>query len=385
MAVSAGIRFGSLNVASADLFVDDSLLAIGSSELTDGDYYGIHTDALTDELKHLDEYDELPDIAFNLFDIMEALSVKTELDPEATAAFVEAIEVEKIGNSDVKVNGQSVKCKEYTVLIPEDAMIDYLDACRDAMDELELDRAFEDLLENFGLEDMVYGSDLTDSMEELFDIVEAVLKELGDVELQVYLKDGRLAAVTAEQEVDGGVLELTANFGGKENYVDAFSLELIASEDRTEVFALTLTSEGSHTANGEFTDETTIEIGSYGDTMEFTSELRYDANAKSDNFEWILDLSEAELVLAGQLDSEKDTFRFAFEELSLSAEGETLALSGSYALEPCKKLSLNTKDVTMLEDLDLDDLYDVVMDIADNLEDMMYDLIDSIPELEELM
>ena len=146
-----------------------------------------------------------------------------------------------------------------------------------------------------------------------------------------------------------------------------------------------LTSEGNHSMDGEFTDETTIEIGSYGDLMEFSSELRYDAGAKSDNFEWILDLSEVELVLAGQLDSEKDTFRFAFDELSLTTEGETLALNGTYALEPCKKLSLNTKDVTMLEDLDLDDLYDVVMDIADNLEDMMYDLMESIPELEDLM
>lgn len=385
MAVSAGVRFGALTVASVDVFADDSLVAVGSPELTNGEFYGLHTDAFTDELKHLDEYDELPNIAFNLFDIMETMSVKTELNPEATKAFLEAIEVEKIGSDDIKVNGQSVKCKEYTVLVPEDAMIDYLDACRDAVDDLELDRTLEDLLEGTGLEELGIEANLSSGMDELFDNLEMVLEELGDVELQVYLNSGHLAAVIIEHDVDGGVIELTANFGGKKNYADAFSLELIANDGHDDIFELMLTSEGNHSMDGEFTDETTIEIGSYGDLMEFSSELRYDAGAKSDNFEWILDLSEVELVLAGQLDSEKDTFRFAFDELSLTTEGETLALNGTYALEPCKKLSLNTKDVTMLEDLDLDDLYDVVMDIADNLEDMMYDLMESIPELEDLM
>lgn len=389
MSMTAAAFYGSADLVQASLSLDNTVLAVYSPQFLGDRALGMDTMTLGADLADLDpdNKDMYKNISFNLFDFLDKFTQEPEVDKEALKALRDAIEVEETGKETVEVNGSSVDCTGYSVLIPEDALRDYMDAVEDSMDALELDDAIIDLMESMGVpkDELDY---MKDDIKEavsggaMFDAAKEFIKALGDVELQVYLSDGYVMAVEWEPKVDGTRLEIGLYFGGGKVYEDQLSLEISGGG-----MELLVESEGDHTASsGRYTDVTTITVSGGGSaSFELESELEYEPGADSDNFYWSLGCDEFTLVAEGQLTVGKDSLDLTLDNLELESYGESLALEVSYSVGPYEKRETGAGEVLMIADMSQSDLEDLVWDIQSNAEDWIYDLMNEIPALQQLM
>ena len=376
------------DIASIQLLAEDSAVSAGSPQFTKGKFYGVDTETLGEDLDRLGVEDGSVDvkrISFNIFELIETLTpdeAQTQeivrQEREAGKQLLEALEVSKTGKQSVQVNGESIDAVVYHVLVPEDAMRDYIDAMEDAMELADNQDAVKQALQSVGVPkdeisrimSEMKGSDFSG---ELSDSLSQLVKELGDLELDVYVSGGYVSAVVYEERIDGEKVEIGLYLGGGENYVDDISLEINVSGEK-----LIVESTGDHGAkSGVFTDETTVRVGS----ERFTSELRYEPKADKNNFEWEIKMANtASLTVEGQVTAGKDSLELKLDDVSAKAAGmKVCSLGISCYVGPCKGLTVDAPSLTMLGDMDEEELMELSYDIADNVEDWAYDMMDLIP------
>ncbi len=376
------------DLASIQMLVDGGRMTFSSPEFTKGDAYGFSTETLGADLDKLgaDGGDvDLKKIGFNLFDLMEKATPPAEQTKEmkdavadANKQLFDAVEVEKSGKKSIEVNGKNMDATLYNVVIPEDAMKDYVNALEDVMKMVDTEDMMKDILQSMGFDKSTVNeilSDMgsTDVYGELAAILKQGVKELGDLELEVYVSGGYVCAVSFDYRASGTKVEIELFLGGGDNYVDDLSLEISAGGEK-----LTIESNGDHSAkSGVFTDETTIRLGS----DRVTSELRWEPKASNGNFEWELGISNAaSLQMEGQLTTTKNSVDLQLDNLSVKAAGTKLiSLSAGYYLGPCEGMKVSHSSPKLLSDMDEDDLEDLVYDLQDNAEDWAYGLQDRIP------
>ena len=402
--------WGASDLISAQLALDNGVIAASVPELTDDTFYGLNTETLGADLSDLGVDDEeVEAISFNIFDIYELFTPdlkeneeSAKLMKDAGKALVEAIEVEKTGKGAVDVNGSSVKCATYHVIIPQDAMEDYVDVLEDVVSssaDTYLD-ALVDAVEESGLVDdyeIDYFkeslSDVDDGVKEAADVMKEVLDVIGDLELDAHISDGKIMAVTYEGEIEDVDVEIGVYMGGGKNYADDFSI-VFNGKGYGDTVKIELVSTGDHTAKGgAFTDETTLKVREDGDTLaSFKSELRYEPKAKENNFSWTVKFDDAASFSAeGQLNLEKNSLSVHLDDLTIKADGtKIVSLEADYAIGPCSKVAVTAASPVMLSDLDEDDLMDIAEDIEDNAMDLaetLYDLVeDNLPsEIAEML
>ena len=390
MDFSAAANYGSAELLTLWVQADDDVLSIGCPELLDNKSYGLSTATLGRDLNKLGaELDEgMEEMSFNLFDIMETFSRPAEVDKAAKKALTDAIEVEKTGKSSVDVNGHAVDCTGYHVVIPQNAMRDYLDALEDACRDRGLEDDILDLLETMGIPDSERSyvrSELVDSLnnEEMFDALEQAIKAIGDVELDVYVSGGYVMAVVWEDTIEGSRVELTANFGGGKNYADDVSLDLWVDDVR-----LRYESTGSHgTEDGAYTDSSSFRMQHRAMDYSYTvkSEMEYYPNKASDNFVWTVKGDGFSVEMEGQLTTTKDSLFMDLNKLSVSAMGsEMVRLGASYAVRPYSASDYAATPLTMLSSMDEDDFQTLAYDVAANAQRWAMGLISEVPELMQL-
>lgn len=380
--------------ASIQLLVNGSNIYVASPEFTRGSVYGLNTETLGEDLDRLGADGgevNLKKISFNLFDLVEKLSPTQEQTKEMKAAVTEAnkalldaVTAEKGGKKSVQVNGKSVEATLYKVVIPEDAMKDYISAMEDAMSLMDTEDMMKEALLSMGLDksmvnQLMSGMDTKDAYKEVTRSLKQLVKTIGDVELDVYVDGGCVAAVEYDQRIEGERVELGLYLGGGDNYVDNLSLEIAVDDNE-----LLVESSGNHAGDkGVFTDETTIRLRSgRSDSGRITSELRYEPKARDGNFTWELDVDNSVgLEMSGQLATTKNSIDLRLDDVTISAmRMDLLTLEGNYYLGPCKGMQVSLSGGTMLADMDEDDLEDLYYDIQDNAQDWAYDLVDMIPE-----
>ena len=366
--------FGSTDLIGAEASVDDSVVSVYVPEFFDGTAYGLDTTTLGKDLDKLSD-GEVPEeytkLSFNLFDLLETLDVDPpQIDKSANKAFVKAIEVKKTGTSSIEVNGKSLKCTQYHVLIPKDAMKDYLDAVKDAYKAMDYDKKLIEALRSLGLpkeeladieDEIKYGYD---EGFEGFDELKDFIKELGDVEFEVYVNGGYVNAVVWEGKLYGSRSELNLYLGGGKNYVDDLSMELRADETR-----VTLSSNGDHAAkDGSFTDTTTLRYRDSWSDETVKSELEYAPNKSSDNLSWHLKADDMTLKAEGTLAMNKESFDMQLDDLSLSDGGgeKQFAVRAGWSVGPYSAQKLSSSKTTLLSSMSRDDLEDLVEDVSDN-------------------
>ena len=384
--------WGDNELCSFLMAVDDNILSFTSPQFTGGYAYGLDTETLGADLVRLgleDDYIDVSQIGFNLFELAEETVPSKqpgEMDQkleEAGKKLADAIKVEKAGKKSIQVNGNSVKADAYLVTLPEQAMEDYLDALSDAMalvDSQEQSRMF---LRGIGLDedtirDILPDMSGMDLYGDMFDALKPALREMGDLELEVYLNDGYVCAVEYSKEQNGSRLEIGVYLGGGDNYVDDFSFSIAVDGDE-----LSVESTGNHGGkDGVFTDATTFRARSSGITLfRISSNYSYEPKAKADNFEWRLNLNNmASVKAAGQLTAGKDSFSLHLDDVSLSTAGmEICSLSVDYSLSPFDGVTA-LPDPMLLGDMDMYDLMDLYYDIEYYAQDWAYDMLDLIPE-----
>ena len=388
MSMSAAAYYGSADLVQAAVSLDDTVLSVYAPEFLGDSALGMDTMTLGADLSNLDpgNQDMYKDISFNLYDFLDKYTQTPEVDPGAVKALRKAIQVEKTGKESVEVNGTDLDCTGYRVLIPEDALRDYLDATEDAVSALELEDSMMDLMESMGVpqSELAYmEQELENAMsgKEIFDGLKQAVKTVGDIELQVYLNGGYVSAVEWEPVIDGERLEMGLYLGGGKTYEDQWSFVISGGGDE-----LRVESEGDHTASsGRYTDLTTISYtDSYGSAFTMESELEYDP--KAHDFMWSIQGDGFAMEAEGQLTSSKDAVSLALDNLEFQAYGETmLALEMEYSIRPYEKRETGAAEVTMIGEMSASDLEDLGWEIQDNAQDWVYSLMDKIPALQELM
>lgn len=391
--------YGSVDLLTAELVMDGSKVYVHSPELTGSTYYGLDTMTLGRDLQNLGaDRDEVGGLSFNIFQLVKDMREITETDSESQKAIADAgkelykaIEVEKTGTETVKVNGNSVKCDAYTVVIPEDAMKDCLRAVRSAVSSsADYRRDLIELFSSIGLPDEMmdeienglYETDPKESVKDVFNALIDAVDELGDVELQVYISRGYIMAVTYSHWIEDTKIKVELNLGGGKNYVD--DLRLSVSADNYAETEIVLTSHGSHSAkNGTFTDETVLEITQYGYTAEVSSEMSYAPEKGQNNFSWSIGFEGGRIDMEGQLTTGKNSMELHLEELKLRAGDMSVTLRVNYSIGPYQGIPSVESSVMVLT-LDEDELRDIADEISDNATDWAYALIDRIPELDNL-
>lgn len=376
------------DLAVFQMLVDGGDMLFASPQFTRGEAYGLNTETLGKDLVRLGAQDDEIDvekISFNLFDLMDKALSSQEQAKEAQAAMgdaykqlFDAIQVEKGGKQKVEVNGKSLDATLYHVVVPEDAMKDYINAWEDAMKLVDAQAMSREILLSMGfdkgtVDDMLSEADVSDIYSQMADTLKQAVKTLGDLELEVSVSGGYVSAVEYSDRIQGTKVEVGLYLGGGENYVDDLSLEVALNGQK-----LTIQSTGDHAAkSGVFTDETTLRA----DSSRLTSELRWEPKAGQNNFEWELKVDNtASLSMEGQLTATKNSIDLKLEDLSVKAAGSRLlSLEASYYLGPCQGMRVSFPSRRLLSDMDEDDLMDLAQDIESNAQDWAYDVMDKLP------
>ncbi len=387
------LYYGSVDLATFLMSLDKTKLLVSSPEFLESTVVGLDTLTLGKDLENLGAYGGVEDLSFDLFALAEKLRTEpAELDDALMKDLWDAVTVEKGEKTDMDINGTTLSCAAYTVTVPQDALEAWLDGVMDAVEEQDPTEQMVEALEETGLPDEAV-SGIEDGMKEslrqqkqAFKDVENALDELGDLELEVYVNGGYVSAVAWEGRLDGTRCKATLAMGGGKEYVDNLSLTVKAGDD-----TIALTSEGSHTgAGGTYTDETKMTVRSDGErTTVFKSKLSYSPKGKDDNFSWELSLlpgdEDIDLKAKGSLVTSSSTLELALEELEMSDGYNDTTVSLRYSLSPYKAGGAISGKTVMLSDMDEDDLLNLVEDVEDNAYDWVYDMMDEIDDLEDLL
>ena len=377
-------------IAAVQMLADGAKLYFGSPQFTGSTFVGMNTETLGADLADLTGDDSVEDLSFNIFDLMDIatrMEDTEELDKaikDANKALLAEMEIEKTGSKTMDINGKDTKTTAYHVVIPQDALEDYVDALEDILSSIDYVSMYEETFEAIGMpqDEIDYiMSDLYDMdiYGELADGVKYALDELGDVELDVYLSGGYVSAVIYEEKIEGTKVEIGLYLGGENQYVDDLSLEIKAGEDE-----IVMKSTGNHSGKGgSYTDKTTISIRESGSSLgRLSSDLEYEPGGKGNNFHWEISVDSSgaklgSLEMEGQLTTTKDSLDLKLEDASVRAMGmEIFSLGIEYYIGPCDGMDVSVKSPTMIADMDEEDVLALLYDIENNAEDWAYDMED---------
>lgn len=385
----AALVWSGQELASFQLLVDGQRMLFASPEFTKGTAYGLSTKTLGKDLIRLGVWDDglgLEKIGFDLFELMELAVSGGEGTDEARAAMVEAyrqlfdaVQVDKGGRQSVEVNGTRLDADLYRVVVPQQAMMDYIAAWEDSIALADAQETYREILLAMGFDRadadaLLSGMDAAGLYGQMADTMEEGVRALGDLELDVYVSGGYVSAVEWSERTGSPRMTVGLYLGGGENYVDDLSLEIAAGGQK-----LIVQSTGDHAAkSGAFTDETVFRLG----PQRAAFQLRYEPKADRDNFQWEFKVDNtASVSLEGQLTTTKDSVELELDDLSVKAAGvKLISFQAAYYLGPCRGVELSFPDVRMLAELDEEDLMELAYDIQANAEDWGYDVLDKLPQ-----
>ncbi|BAL00634.1 hypothetical protein OBV_34350 [Oscillibacter valericigenes Sjm18-20] len=384
MDMTGTVFYGSMDAATFQSNVDGDVVAVYSPEFLGKTAYGVNTMTLGKDLEDwgLDE-----NVSFNLFDILNTYAEKPQIDKAEGKKLEKAVKVEKGEKTEIEVNDVDIECTNYHVVVPEDAMLDYLDALEDSIDAMDYDGKTIDVLKSIGVpEDEIsyMKDDITEALSgsAMLDEVNEAVRYMGDLELDVYLKDGYVMAAVWEGKVEGTNTEISAYFGGGKNYADDLGLVMEADGE-----TFVLESSGNHVIkNGTFTDTTTMWVDGCESEPILKSELEYTPKQSEDNFTWDFSCGEVDIGASGQLNSSKNSLALQMDKLSVGEYGSELCtLELSYAIGPYSKGEFQPEKTVMLSEMRKDDIDGLMMEIEDNAQNWVTNLMDDIPELQDLI
>lgn len=359
------------DIISVRLAAEDNKLYFASPELTDDEFYGVNTETLGDDLTAFG-VEDMEGVSFNIFDLVDIAAASVERQQEAqkslkeaNKALWEAATVKKQGAETLDINGTEQKTISYQVIIPREAMEDYADALIAVVESVDYVELYEEIFRAAGMseEDIDYLLDSLESADpygELADELDDFLEELGDVELDVCLFDGYVAAVRWAGIVYGSEIQVLLTLGGGAEYVD--DLGMVVDVDGVKV---TMASTGNHGGkSGVFTDKTTLRAG----TTRLTSDFRYEPKGSGNNFTWSIGVPGAgSMDMEGSLTTTKDSLDLRLENMSIKVLGiEMVTLSMDCYAGPYDGQSVTAGSPKLIGELDGFEMMALVVKLQTN-------------------
>ena len=398
----ATARYGSADIISAELLLQDAELYADVPQITGGKPFMVNTETIGQTLVSYGMEEEgLEGLSLNIFDLIQLvkdtlpMDAKFELPEEAVKEFAKSIEVEKVGKKDRSINDHSLKCTVYDVVIPEKAMTKLIKACMDAVPEYDpadvLDLAV-DICKEIGLPDYAIAeleaemdeayASMDDAAYEVSDSFDMVMEAIGDIELEISIHKGYIVSVYYENTIEDVDIELTIDLGGGENYVDDLSIEAVIDDAE-----LVLISSGDHAGkSGVYTDVTTVEVSMDGEDVEFVSEMTFEPGASDENFTWVMDADVAKVELIGNIAIGKKEAIVRLDEISVWSEGEKMVTIGmEMAVREYEGTTMNTAGAIDVGAVTLEELYEEVMAMEGTAMAWAESIMTNYPELAEML
>lgn len=370
LGITASACYDSEEILRLQLGLEDGLGELYCPELMENRSLVFHTETLGADLSALG-MGNLGDLRFNLFDLLEAFQ-PAEPDRAAALALIKEIEVKGTGKSTVTVNGKGLKCQGYRAIIPQDALETYLDTLEEACEARDSRglQAVSDVLRSAGLagdrlsaleRELRHSLDSASRIRALKD----ALGDTGDVEADIFLHDGYVAAV----KWDGPEGGLALYLGGGEAYPDNLGLEI-----QMDGAALLLSSSGNHTGkDGAFTDTTSLRLQTNGVTVSsFVSDLAYRPDRKN-NFTWSLQSGPIALEAVGRALPGPDALDLELDDVTLSAYNEPIvSLEAAYSVGPYQGGGRGAEEKLVLPEAEPLELYMFLLQINRNFASWKY-------------
>ena len=384
MGLMTTVHKGSADLVTAMVSAEDSMIYLGLPDFLD-DFYGLDTETAMADLEAMGaDLGDASQISFNIFELIEIVQSygidDEEFNADMTAALTDLakdIEIEKVGKKNFKVGGESLNCKAYSVVIPQDSLEELLDVILE-YSETDTLGMMEELCDAIGLPDYLTEELLSEMRYSMstpdFDDVYEVLDVLEDIELTVYVKSNKVAGIVYEKKVDGEKLTLSFGIGG-DRYGDLFEVEL-----KVDGAKLTVKFEGDHTAkDGVFTDKATLKV----DDVKLTMNTKYDP--KSGDLSVKFGDDDASFRLEGIYMANSDMYILDLDEFSFTVGGEEqLSVSMLYQVTDYEK-RVKVSDVKLLTQLTEDDIMDIATEVEENAMEWTMEFMTKYPEFLELM
>lgn len=393
-AYETALQYGSATLGSAQVYLKDDLIALGSPEFTGGKFYGVHTETLGADILSSDwgAMADVPEtLRFNYFDMLDMymnpkdwLSAKTYAAlAKESAELLDDAEIEKSGESNQTVNGETEKLKMYTVYLDGDDVAEYITNCtRLVLNDEQLSAALEPMFLAAAAEASMTPDELFAQMKEeiLFqldaDQLEASLPETLTLELGTRGK--QIASAELKFRMYEDRISVGAELGTKDSLIDALTITIRNGDER-----MSLSSRGSHMPkDGKFTDTTSLMMNT--ETL-FQMNTSLDTKAKSDNFSFLLTMPGAydimSLDASGSVAVDSNKLTADLSRVAMTVDGETLAFSAEYAFGKGAGPAFSGADAQIITDMSESDLEDLMYDIEGNAQDALSRFLQSSPEL----
>lgn len=385
-----GVGMSGTSILEGNVAVDDSLVAVSIPELYEGSL-GFSTVNFSDDLfnsdfadlLYLSEEDLATDISFNLFDELEKQREASKKSADGWAALKNAEELVKLyealwedatvakpASEEIRINTLSLETKMYTVVFPEDNVIDFVEGLSDfAGTENDALNEIRSLLSAYSLSSYSgYNEDQLEYMVE--DFVDSLD---GDVECNFYIAGGvvrKLEMMVPLQEEVKIVLEL-----GDEKYLSNVINFEVQNNEETVVL---LESKGDHVfSGGTFTTSTTLEIYDYyeEDLIPFMElDMEFAPEKKTDNLSmemYLYDsLDEYFINVDGSIETGKDYFKMDLYDITVDDTYSAIQMSLVYNLSPGDPRAFKPVDPQMLFEMKTTDLMELGEEISENLENL---------------
>ncbi|MBS7225797.1 MAG: hypothetical protein KH050_10765 [Clostridiaceae bacterium] len=300
-----------------------------------------------------------------------------------SAELLDDAEIEKSGESNQTVNGETEKLKMYTVYLDGDDVAEYITDCtRLVLNDEQLPAALEPMFLAAAAEASMTPDELFAQMKEeiLFqldaDQLEANLPETLTLELGTRGK--QIASAELKFRMYEDRISVGAELGTKDSLIDALTITIRNGDER-----MSLSSRGSHMPkDGKFTDTTSLMMNT--ETL-FQMNTSLDTKAKSDNFSFLLTMPGAydimSLDASGSVAVDSNKLTADLSRVAMTVDGETLAFSADYAFGKGAGPAFSGADAQIITDMSESDLEDLMYDIEANAQDALSRFLQSSPEL----
>lgn len=379
--------YASIDIVDAQLYLKDNSLYASVPQLTDGRAYMVNTETLGQNLVEWGVDDELANLSFNIFDLVEFVKENTEPKDEvalamekAVADLLLAVEVEKAGKETLSVNDHYLDCDIYNVVIPNAALISFIQALEDASGNVDVQYLYTELMKMMGFSEELV-QDVFGNMADLeninpYDELYKGIREMGDVQVQVGVHKKLVVSVSFERTIQDETIRWDLQLGGGTLYVNDLRLE-VTNED---VGKIILTSTGDHAcSNGVFTDVTTLDIDGEYEDFTFVSELSYTPNA---DFEWTFRGLDGKVSIHGNISNNNGTTRIEMDTIDFWMYDEhVLCFSMITEFGPYQAMDMDTSNAVEVLTLSEDELFDELMLLEDSVIAWAEDVVLSNPQL----
>lgn len=298
-----------------DLYMDADFLALRSSMLADGAYYGLTYDSFEEDLR-ASAFGEMlteDDIAL-MTEMVDTLdkSIESPVDYEALMApYIEKISefseglTMTTGSAEIELDGKQEKCDTISVAFEKDELLDLMN---DLLDMLEEDDDLRDTFKGYIAAMGTGEQDVEDLWKEMVDELRDSLDEIDESTnaegvLTYYIHGSKLAAIGCEIEFtepggDGEInVEMMLSFGTDAAESDII-LDMTVEVDREEIEIRLVSSVEKNdstykeklTINGN-ADGSQLKVQSTSDWNRSTGDLDFDVSTDVDGEKYEVEFS----------------------------------------------------------------------------------------------